>query len=82
MRVQQLFTPSVPLSEGIKSFMLHQQSSRHSPMTLRRYEYTLAQFQAFLGSETLLDDITPSLLRGYMLKLEIRVKPNSVFGGC
>ena len=80
MRLQQLCTPSVSLSEGIESFMLHQQASRHSPMTVRRYEYTLAQFQAFLGSQTLLDEITPSQLREYMLNLESRVKPNTILG--
>ncbi len=49
-------------------------------MTVRRYEYTLAQFQAFLGSQTLLDEITPSQLREYMLNLESRVKPNTILG--
>lgn len=78
MRLQQLCTPSVSLPEAVKSFMLHQQASRHSPMTIRRYEYTLRQFETFLGPQTLLDQITPSLLREFMLKLEGRVKANTV----
>lgn len=80
MRVQQLCTPETSVEDAIRSFMLHEQSSRHSPMTVRRYEYTLAQFQAFLRSQTLLAEITPSMLREYMLKLESRVKPNTVLG--
>ena len=80
MRLQQLCTPAVTIDEALNSFMLHQQSSRHSPMTIRRYEYTLDKFRAFLGSQNPLEQVTPFLLREYMLKLKSRVKPNAVLG--
>lgn len=49
-------------------------------MTIRRYEYTLGKFRAFIGSQNPLEQVTPSVLREFMLKLEGTVKPNTLLG--
>jgi integrase/recombinase XerC len=73
-------TSGLSFTDALNAFMLHQRTSRHTEQTVRYYNYTLNKFGAWLESAGVqdLEQVSPTLLRQFMLDLEETLRPNSV----
>lgn len=70
------------LDEATHEFMLHQQSSGHSPCTITHYKVSLRHLKAALDGEGIedMEDIKPKHLRQMLLTLQAKYKPKTVHG--
>ena len=55
----------IPVSDLVRSFLMHQEDRNHSPKTVRWYQDMLGRFASFLGEDARLREVTVDSIRAY-----------------